>query len=132
MMTSLEQQTLSPARFAWLQYFLRYDPRPDLATVSVPVLALFGKKDLQVPPREHLPEMVKALQRLGIVGKSASASKAGKEVQEIAALEDRPRAHYLLTRYGMRDKDEDDPLDPDAAKRSAKKPKAAKPVAAKQ
>jgi hypothetical protein len=54
--------------------------------------------------------MAKTLQRLGVVGKTASAAKAGKEAQEAADEKDRLRAHYLLTRYACREKEEDDPL----------------------
>jgi hypothetical protein len=32
----------------WLRYFLSYDPRPTLAKVACPVLALNGEKDVQV------------------------------------------------------------------------------------
>ncbi len=32
----------------WFQYFLKYDPAPTLAKVKVPVLAIFGGKDVQV------------------------------------------------------------------------------------
>jgi len=35
----------------WFRYFLKYDPRPVLAKVTCPVLALNGEKDLQVPPK---------------------------------------------------------------------------------
>lgn len=34
----------------WMREFLAYDPRPVLAAIEVPVLALSGEKDLQVPP----------------------------------------------------------------------------------
>ncbi len=63
-------------------------------------------------------EMTKTLQKLGVVGKTTSNAKAGKEAQDAAAPEDRLRAHYLLTRYATREKDEDDPLG--AAGRAAK------------
>jgi pimeloyl-ACP methyl ester carboxylesterase len=33
----------------WHREFLRHDPRPDLARLTVPVLAITGDKDLQVP-----------------------------------------------------------------------------------
>lgn len=33
----------------WMREFLTYDPQPDLRTISVPVLAITGDKDLQVP-----------------------------------------------------------------------------------
>ncbi|MGR6319686.1 alpha/beta fold hydrolase [Micromonospora soli] len=34
----------------WMREFLRYDPRPDLARVTAPILALTGDKDLQTDP----------------------------------------------------------------------------------
>jgi len=41
----------------WFRYFLTYDPRPALQNVTVPVLALFGDKDLQVPWQPNLEAM---------------------------------------------------------------------------
>jgi fermentation-respiration switch protein FrsA (DUF1100 family) len=41
-------------RSPWFRFFLTYDPRPVLAKVKCPVLALNGELDLQVPPRENL------------------------------------------------------------------------------
>ncbi|HOB53786.1 MAG TPA: alpha/beta fold hydrolase [Acidobacteriota bacterium] len=38
----------------WMQFFLTFDPRPTLARVKCPVLAVGGEKDLQVPAAEHL------------------------------------------------------------------------------
>lgn len=55
------KQILSP----WFRYFLTYDPRPTLMQVRCPVLALNGEKDLQVPPSQNLPEIVKALEAGG-------------------------------------------------------------------
>ncbi len=49
----------------WFLYFLTYDPRPVLREVSCPVLALNGEKDLQVPPKENLVEIGKALKAGG-------------------------------------------------------------------
>jgi pimeloyl-ACP methyl ester carboxylesterase len=49
----------------WFLYFLTYDPRPVLKDVSCPVLALNGEKDLQVPPKENLAEIGKALKAGG-------------------------------------------------------------------
>jgi pimeloyl-ACP methyl ester carboxylesterase len=34
----------------WTREFMAHDPRADLAVIAVPVLALTGEKDLQVPP----------------------------------------------------------------------------------
>jgi uncharacterized protein len=49
----------------WLRFFLTFDPRPTLAKVRCPVLALNGEKDLQVPPKENLAEIGKALKQAG-------------------------------------------------------------------
>lgn len=48
----------------WL-YFSRYDPRPALRTVRVPVLALNGTLDVQVPYKANLPEIEAALRAGG-------------------------------------------------------------------
>jgi len=45
----------------WLRYFLTYDPAQALRKVRCPVLALNGEKDLQVPPKQNLPMIRKAL-----------------------------------------------------------------------
>jgi uncharacterized protein len=45
----------------WFRNFVTYDPRPTLRKVKVPVLALNGERDLQVPPEQNLPEIEKAL-----------------------------------------------------------------------
>jgi pimeloyl-ACP methyl ester carboxylesterase len=39
----------------WFRYFLTYDPGPALRQLRIPVLALNGSKDLQVPPEQNLP-----------------------------------------------------------------------------
>jgi uncharacterized protein len=46
-------QTVTP----WFRYFIPYDPRPTLRRVTVPVLALNGTLDLQVPYKENLSAM---------------------------------------------------------------------------
>jgi pimeloyl-ACP methyl ester carboxylesterase len=50
-------EILSP----WFRFFLNYDPRPTLMKVHVPVLALNGEKDTQVPAREDLEAIEQAL-----------------------------------------------------------------------
>jgi pimeloyl-ACP methyl ester carboxylesterase len=47
----------------WMRYFLRYDPRTELQKLRVPVLAIFGEKDIQVSPSQNKAEMEKALQK---------------------------------------------------------------------
>ncbi|MCI0391481.1 MAG: alpha/beta fold hydrolase [Acidobacteria bacterium] len=54
-------QVLSP----WFRHFLTYDPRPALAKVKCPVLALNGENDLQVPVTENLREIEAALKSAG-------------------------------------------------------------------
>jgi hypothetical protein len=49
----------------WFRYFLGYDPRPTLMKVHVPVLAINGEKDLQVPAREDLDAIDQALKEAG-------------------------------------------------------------------
>jgi pimeloyl-ACP methyl ester carboxylesterase len=49
----------------WFRFFLTYDPRPTLERVEVPVLALNGEKDLQVPAEVNLSEVRAALERGG-------------------------------------------------------------------
>jgi pimeloyl-ACP methyl ester carboxylesterase len=56
---------LSQVTNPWFRYFLTYDPRPTLAKVKCPVLAINGEKDLQVPPQQNLPEIEKAVRSGG-------------------------------------------------------------------
>ena len=49
----------------WFRYFLSYDPRPTLMKVRVPVLAINGEKDLQVPAKEDLEAIEEALKAAG-------------------------------------------------------------------
>jgi uncharacterized protein len=53
--------TLSP----WFRFFLNYDPRPALRKVKVPVLAINGTLDLQVPADENLEAIAAALKEAG-------------------------------------------------------------------
>jgi len=45
----------------WERYFLAYDPAPALRKLTVPILALNGSLDLQVPAKENLAAMRQAL-----------------------------------------------------------------------
>ncbi len=49
----------------WFRYFLEFDPAKVLEKVTVPVLAIVGDKDLQVPPKENLELIEAALKRGG-------------------------------------------------------------------
>ncbi len=59
------EQGLKQLTSPWFRFFMKFDPRPVLESVSVPVLALNGEKDLQVPARENLAEIEKALKNGG-------------------------------------------------------------------
>ena len=58
---TVKAQVLAP----WMQYFIKYDPRTALRQVRVPVLALDGSLDLQVPPKQDLAAIDTALKRGG-------------------------------------------------------------------
>ncbi|MCP2043470.1 alpha/beta hydrolase [Pontibacter sp. HSC-36F09] len=49
----------------WMRYFLAYDPAPALQQLKMPVLALNGSKDLQVPAAANLAATEKALKAAG-------------------------------------------------------------------
>jgi hypothetical protein len=44
-----------------LHGFITYDPAPTLARLRLPVLALIGEKDLQVPASQNIPALQAAL-----------------------------------------------------------------------
>lgn len=50
---------------AWMKFFLTYDPAPTLQKVTVPVLALFGGLDLQVPADANRTAIMAALDKGG-------------------------------------------------------------------
>lgn len=62
-----EQAALGVGQIAtpWFKAFLVYDPVPTLRQVKCPVLALNGSKDLQVPPKENLEGIERALREGG-------------------------------------------------------------------
>ncbi len=45
----------------WMQYFIKYDPATALKKVKCPVLAINGRKDVQVPSKENLEAIKQAL-----------------------------------------------------------------------
>ena len=49
----------------WMQFFLTFDPRPTLMKVRCPVLAIGGDRDVQVPAKENLAEIERALRAGG-------------------------------------------------------------------
>jgi len=59
------KSTIKQITSPWFLYFLKYDPQPALTQVTCPVLAINGGKDLQVPPKENLAAIKKALKKGG-------------------------------------------------------------------
>jgi hypothetical protein len=59
------QATTDEVLNPWFRFFLSYDPKPTLLKVRVPVLAVWGEKDLQVPPRQNLPLVEEGLEAGG-------------------------------------------------------------------
>ncbi len=51
--------------YDWLRYFIVTDPANFLVKVKVPVLAIFGEKDLQVSPELNASPMEEALKKSG-------------------------------------------------------------------
>jgi pimeloyl-ACP methyl ester carboxylesterase len=61
----LAEVQIEMLRSPWFRFFLNYDPRPTLAKVRCPVLAICGEHDLQVPPKENLEAIEAALHGSG-------------------------------------------------------------------
>jgi fermentation-respiration switch protein FrsA (DUF1100 family) len=61
----------------WLRFFLTYDPAVALRKLTIPILALNGSLDLQVPPAQNLPAIRKAF---------AEAHNQHAEVDELPGL----------------------------------------------
>lgn len=57
------RQAIHFTELPYMRFILAYDPRPALAAVRVPALALYGSKDLISPSDLNLPALRKALAR---------------------------------------------------------------------
>jgi fermentation-respiration switch protein FrsA (DUF1100 family) len=57
--------TLAQLESPWFRFFLSYDPAPVLRRTRIPVLALNGSLDQQVPASLNLPVMEAAFQEAG-------------------------------------------------------------------
>jgi dienelactone hydrolase len=63
--TSQLEEAKAQVLSSWMRAFIVYDPRPALRRVHVPVLALGGTLDLQVPDKENLAAIDTALKAAG-------------------------------------------------------------------
>jgi pimeloyl-ACP methyl ester carboxylesterase len=82
---TVAQQTAQQYSADWFESFLSYDPAPDWAQTTAPVLALFGGKDVQVDAEQNAPALEAAL------------VEAGNEDYEIVVL---PNANHLFQEAG--------------------------------
>jgi uncharacterized protein len=60
-----EQAVISQLSSPWMRNFLAYNPALTLQKLKMPVLAINGTKDLQVPYKQNLPATKKALETGG-------------------------------------------------------------------
>lgn len=51
--------------YAWMRYFVMFDPTPLFGNISCPVLALNGEKDCQVLPEQNISAIKKGLKSAG-------------------------------------------------------------------
>lgn len=75
------QQTAQQYSAGWFSSFINYDPSPDWAQTTIPVLAIFGGKDVQVDAEQNGPAIEAALE------------EAGNENYEVVVL---PDANHLF------------------------------------
>jgi fermentation-respiration switch protein FrsA (DUF1100 family) len=59
------KQQMKVVQKPWYKFFLNYDPRPNIAKITCPVLAIFGEKDLQVLTSQNRKPLEKALKKAG-------------------------------------------------------------------
>ena len=64
--TRQSKQLTEAFRMPQLRSLLFYDPAKDLKKLTIPVLALFGEKDTQVPVQKNRRPMENALQQAGV------------------------------------------------------------------
>ncbi|MBX2997904.1 MAG: alpha/beta fold hydrolase [Caldilineaceae bacterium] len=74
-------QQMAALQSPWYRFFIAYDPAEDLAQISVPVLAIFGGLDLQVPAEANADAV------------RAAAEAAGNEDVTIEII---PNANHLF------------------------------------
>ncbi len=60
------EMQLSSTRTGWFRHFIDFDPATVLRAVRVPVLALFGEKDVQVPAKMNMQRMKEAFKKGGV------------------------------------------------------------------
>lgn len=59
------QQMAKTILSPWFRFFLKFEPKEYLEKIQIPVLALNGEKDLQVPAKENLSKIEESLKIAG-------------------------------------------------------------------
>jgi len=57
--------SIPEAAYAWMRYFVMFDPAPLFGSITCPVLALNGEKDCQVLPEQNIGAIKNGLQSAG-------------------------------------------------------------------
>lgn len=57
--------SIPESSYAWMRYFVKFDPAPLFKSIRSPVLALNGEKDCQVLPATNIPAIKEGLQEGG-------------------------------------------------------------------
>jgi pimeloyl-ACP methyl ester carboxylesterase len=57
--------SIPEAAYAWMRYFVMFDPAPLFDSITCPVLALNGEKDCQVLPEQNISAIKNGLERAG-------------------------------------------------------------------
>ena len=78
------QETAS-LRSAWFASFFDYDPRPAIVALSVPVLALYGELDTQVPAAANATAMSDAIAESNIPGHTLATIPAANHLFQQAS-----------------------------------------------
>lgn len=63
--TSLVAKQQKVVGSEWFRYFIKFNPKDFLQQLKIPVLAINGSLDLQVPPKENLQGIQQALEKSG-------------------------------------------------------------------
>jgi uncharacterized protein len=57
---------MAGVRSPWFKRFVTYDPAPDIAKITCPVLALYGSLDMQVPAAQNVPVLEGIIRKNGM------------------------------------------------------------------
>ena len=59
------RSNVSALQKSWYNFYIDYDPQPDLARIACPVMAVNGSKDLQVVASQNIPALRRLLTKNG-------------------------------------------------------------------